>query len=186
MFGGGLTVCYAYSKLIAAMADSKLLPAILSRRTTGTAAPIYSLIFGQVIGLLFCVYAVLLSSDAMQWPNITAFCAFITYSIQMCGFVVMKTKLAHFKKEFSSPFGVAGGLFGLLVFVIGMFSCLIYHNKRLSIVAVYLILVSVYYGVYARHKQTFSNAEQLVVLPAHVEIRNANGEFLALFICVMW
>jgi ethanolamine permease len=176
MFGSCLTICYAYSKLIAAMADSKLLPPILSRRAFFSKVPIYAVILGQVLGLLFCVYGVLLPGDDIFWSNIIALTAFVTYAIQMCGFIVMRTKLSQFKKDFVSPFGVAGALFGLVVFIVGIFSCIFYHSSRLWIILVYLVLMSVYYWVQVRHKQTFSVAERSVVLPAHVAIRDINGK----------
>jgi amino acid transporter len=175
LFGLSLSILYTYSKLIVAMADSKLLPSFLSKRTRSN-VPLYALLAGQVPCILFVVYGYLDVKDVSQWSNMIAACAFLTYSVQMIGFLCMKVKLGEFQRPFVSPFGAFGGIVALLVFSIGLITVIVFHYQALPIIFVYLALVSFYYYYYARHHQIFSDAERKVVVPAHAEIRNANGK----------
>jgi hypothetical protein len=68
----------------------------------------------------------------------------------------------------------------MLIFLLGIVSILMIRVERTAIMAatgVYIVIPTVYYFVYARHQQTFSDAEKAVMLPAHAEVKNANGEF---------
>jgi ethanolamine permease len=162
-------------KLISAMADSKLFPSFLSRQLSNQTR-IYALLVGQFIGIIFVAFAVLDEHTVVLWPNLVAFCAFGTYVMQLLGFINMRMKLSHFSKQYTSPFGIAGACVTIIVFSVGIVSCLWFHAGQIEIVAGYICLASGYYYFFARHQQIFSEAEHAVMLPAHAEIRNANGK----------
>jgi amino acid transporter len=152
------------------MADSKLFPNFLARRTKSANLPFYATCFGQFLAVLLSVFGFLFPASFKTWPSIISLFAFFTYGIQLIGFLSLKLKLNRFPREFSSPFGIPGALYALIVFVIGFIMCIVSNF--------YSIIVAVIYFLWARHRQMFSAAEKLVMLPVHAEIKNANGKRL--------
>jgi hypothetical protein len=63
-----------------------------------------------------------------------------------------------------------------VVFFTGFVACCVAYWYTIPVVLVYLGIVSAYYQLWARDRQTFSAEEKMVMLPAHVEIRDANGK----------
>jgi amino acid transporter len=175
-FGFTLCTCYAYSKLLSSMADSNLFPKFLSTRTASANLPLNAICLGQLIAFVLSVIGLLCPSVTVSWPSIVGLFTFFTYIIQLVGFFSLRLKLDRFPREFSSPFGIIGGIYALVIFTIGTVTCIIDSYYSVVVVFVYLAMMSLYYQFKARHQQTFSNAEKLVMLPVHVEIKNANGE----------
>jgi ethanolamine permease len=174
--GFSLCACFAYSKLIVSMSDSKLFPSILSRRLQRSNMPIYAALVGQLLSILFTVVVYLFTSLIDFWPVLVVAFAFITYCIQLLGYISMQIKLTSFEREFRSPFGVYGAIYAFVVFFTGFVACCVAYWYTIPVVLVYLGIVSAYYQLWARDRQTFSAEEKMVMLPAHVEIRDANGK----------
>jgi ethanolamine permease len=174
--GFSLCCCFAYSKLISSMSDSKLFPPLLSRRTRSSNMPVYAALCGQLLSVVFTVLVYVSESLIGFWPILIVAFAFLTYAIQLVGYISMQIKLASFEREFRSPFGIVGAVFALLVFVAGVVACCLAYWYTIPVVVVYFGILSTYYLLWARDRQTFSEDEKLVMLPAHVEIRDANGK----------
>jgi ethanolamine permease len=173
IYGNGSATCYALMKLIASMSRSRLLPGVLSQR------PVFSLLGGIIASLIALFPAIVDTSILLVWPSIIGVCALLTYCIQLFSFMVLRLKLDSLPREFRSPFGIFGTIFSTIVFLIGIISGLSVRSEALtavSVIVVYLTLMSLYYRFHAKHVQVFSDAEKLVVLPAHVGILNTNGK----------
>jgi ethanolamine permease len=180
LFGFSTAVLYALSKLLASMADSKLLPKALGVRTVSTQVPVRALFTGSIFSIITLIVP-LLGGRALVllYPNIIVLCTALTYNIQMVGYIVLKLKLRQFKREFTSPFGVIGAVIVMLMCSLAGICCIAFHSGGITtaiVIAAFIGMVSALYWFYSRHRQTFSNTEKLVMLPAHAEIRNVNGK----------
>jgi amino acid transporter len=177
-FGFTICTCYAYSKLLSSMADSKLFPNFLSHRTSSGNLPLYALCFGQFVALILTIIGFMIPSITTAWPSIIGLFTFFTYVLQLIGFFSLRTKLNRFPREFSSPFGIIGAMYSLAVFIIGAITCIVDNYWCVIVAFIYVAIMSCYYECWARRRQTFSPAEKLVMLPVHAEIKNANGKTL--------
>jgi ethanolamine permease len=184
-FGHSMATFFALGKLIPSMADSNLLPKVLSRKLWRTRSPVYAMLAVLLFVMINLGAARLIGlRDMPAWTTISfmivTMSGLITYCIQLVGFIELRVKLSRFPREFTSPFGVFWAIFAMLIFLLGIVSILMIRVERTAIMAatgVYIVIPTVYYFVYARHQQTFSDAEKAVMLPAHAEVKNANGEF---------
>lgn len=175
VFAFAVGSCFSIGKLIAAMSDSGLFPSSFALRTRGAQSPIVGCIVGQVLNVGVCVVALVWDSSVAFWPNIICIFVFLTYIVQLVGFLVLRMKLNRFPRQFTSPVGIVGAIFALCVFVVGVLSILIFHNKDIYVLPILLFVMTGYYYGYAKRSQTFSVAEMVLMMPAHVEIKNVNG-----------
>jgi ethanolamine permease len=179
LFGAGTCLGYSICKLFAAMADSKLLPVFLSKRWRTTGVPVNALFVGHALALAAIVVPGIVDHDfILLWPDIIGAFAFWTYIIQLIGYCSLQIKLSHFPRYYVSPFGLNGALFAMAVLCVGLISSLAFREESLvtiTVLAIQLVLTTLYYHLYARDRQTFSSAEKLVMLPAHADVLNANG-----------
>lgn len=183
VFGFGLTACYSLSKLICSMADSRILPRILAKRFYASGVPVYALMTGSLASLLALLIPGRINRLLVfRFNNVIGVSAMTTYILQLIGFLVMRLKLSpsRFPREFSSPFGIIGAYYALTVCLLGLLSGLCFQPDSIATVAVVasvICIATVYYFMYAKDAQTFSELEKAVILPAHAEIRNANEYF---------
>ena len=104
-------------------------------------------------------------------------CAFTAYFTQCYGYIAMQTKFTNIKREFVSPLGIPGAVFGSLVFLLGAISVIGFQNDNQFAFIAYLsivFIVSLYYYFYSKHHQTFSDDEQKILFVAHVINYNVN------------
>jgi ethanolamine permease len=177
-FGGSMCLSYAYGKLIAAMADSRLLPNFLRYRLSSNNVPVAGIAMGSVGGMVIIGFCLIDTSSFEVWPGVIGVLASITYSIQLIGYIQVRTKLACLEREFKSPFGIVGALYALCVYAACVASIVSLHKYKWAVLgttAVVLTLFTVAYVFYGRERQTFSDEELSLLLRAHVQIRNFNG-----------
>jgi amino acid transporter len=192
-FARTLATCFALGKLLSSMAGSNLFPRILARKQWDDDTPVYALTTASIISiiatLLFQWFQVgNVTIYAGPGINLVLLCGLITYFIQVFGFMVMRVKLAMIPSMFRSPFGLLGATYAGIAFVVGMVSALYVPPRQRAFIIVFTVIFvlipTFYYYAYAKHVQTFSDAEKEVMLQAHAEIRNANGKLLDGCICL--
>jgi ethanolamine permease len=183
-FGRMLATCYALGKLISAMAGSRLFPNILAKKVGSEETPVPALsvvsLFGLAVAITFQrTVGSKATSLAGSGINLVCMCGLITYCIQLFGFMVMRVKLSRIQSEFRSPFGVVGAVISFVIFLVGIGSAQLVptplRNMNNFVVLSFMALPTAYYFWYAKGVQSFSNAEKEVLLLAHAEIKNANG-----------
>jgi amino acid transporter len=195
-FARVMATTYALGKLTSSMASSNLLPRGLSRKLWAEESPVQALTVATSVSLvltLACQWFILGSADtyAGEGISIVLLCGLITYAIQLFGFMILRLKLSTIPSSFRSPFGVVGAVYSFVAFLVGMASALyVPPSQRSHIITgtvVILIVPSLYYFLYARHVQTFSESEKAILLLAHAEIKNANGKVchVSIFAVVM-
>lgn len=97
--------------------------------------------------------------------------AFTSYSGQCVGYVSLKINYPHLTgSNFRSPFGVAGALYSLCVWVLFIAVAAFQSNswKEVNAFCVVEVIVAAVYQGYSKKRQTFSAAENRILLIAHV------------------
>jgi amino acid transporter len=109
--------------------------------------------------------------------------ACITMCAQLLGFLLIRLKMPSLPRAFQCPGGCYSATFAFCVFG----GCLVMHIVMAhdntfrgipltpTVMGSYLGFLSLYYYCVGNKKQRFSQAEKVLMMPAHVEIKNANG-----------
>lgn len=169
------TFCFmwGYGKLIAAMATSKLLPPVFARPHAVYGTPYLAVLSGSVVSYFVSLLVFYTPSITDRYVfNICVAMAFLGYAAQCIGYIALKTNYPNIKSSaFRSPFGVAGALYSLAVWLLGLVSVAFFQeNDGVEIgvfLAILFVLTGFYFG-YAKSRQTLSTKEHKVFLMAHV------------------
>ncbi|RHY23041.1 hypothetical protein DYB36_010811 [Aphanomyces astaci] len=161
----------AYANIVTALASSKLLPHVLHRSWNGCGAPLYAIVGGSVLsfGLCFVDYYVD-HLDGIMF-NVCMLFASIAYTAQCIGYIYLKRKYTRFDRGFQSPFGVAGAIASMLVWIFTMISIVGFqddHEVSLIVATSIVVVLTLYYHCVAKYRQTFSEDERRVLFPVHV------------------
>jgi ethanolamine permease len=163
---------WCYGKLIAAMASSRLLPPILGRATNTCGTPYVGITFGSLLSFLLCLL-VHFVPRINRYLFITCItCAFMSYMGQCIGYISLKLSYRNIKSSaFHNPFGIPGAIYSMCVWILGLVGIAGFQDDGGVEILTFLGLVgvlSIYYYVYAKKRQTFSAQENRILLVAHV------------------
>lgn len=167
---------FAYAKMISAMATSKLWPKIFGKQSKETGAPYAGIIFGSFLSYLTCLASYYNKPFAQALFNVCMLSGFVAYTSQCVGYIFLQTRYSNLPREFRSPFGIAGAVFALCVFVLGIICVIFFQNDNhiaISIYAGIIGVISIYYFAWAMKRQTISEQERKVLFVAHV-VNNSN------------
>jgi amino acid transporter len=158
-----------------------LCPGVFTGIGDDNGVPFLSTLLGSILSsIAFVVYFECYNLRmAFTSTSVLAICALSTYFVQLLGFMTLRLKLSQFPREYWSPFGIPGCLVSAVWFLFGFVVVLFLRPEgkyTASVMAVWFVLVTTYYFMVGRHQQVFSEAEKAVILPAHAEVKNANGK----------
>ncbi|KAG2761944.1 hypothetical protein JG687_00005829 [Phytophthora cactorum] len=163
---------WCYGQLIVAMATSKLLPSFLNKTTIQHETPYAALIAGTSVSYALCLVVYWVPSIGQYLFNMCMLAGFISYTGQCIGYISLKRNYRNIKSsEFRSPFGSWGALYSMLVWVLSIVGIVAFQGNGSVETFVFLTVVALltaFYFVYARKRQTFSPQENRVMLVAHV------------------
>lgn len=169
------------------MAESKLFPKILARKYWRTKTNVFALGLGCIISMIAITIPSLISDHIfVAWSFVLNFFAFVTYIVQLIGYCILQVKLREIPRDYESPFGLWGAIFAIFMFLLGIASTIAGKVRvvvTLEVATVCFVVLTLYYYFYAMRVQTFSEAEKKVMLPVHVQIRNANGNDALQLLC---
>jgi ethanolamine permease len=182
MFGYSLCLCYALTKIICAMSESRLFPVFFAHREEQTRVPMRAMIFGFFMAFL-AIFVCAMPRDDFEWiyiwPNLIAILLILVDGSQLVGYIIVKLKLPHFPRYFTSPFGITGAVIALANFALALV-CGVGFRKDSPVndymVLCYLGICTAIYFLVVKHFQEFSAVEKAVMVPVHAEILNANGK----------
>jgi len=171
---------FSHGKIICALAESRLLPHVLDKKTPAN-SPYAGLLAGCFIGYCTCwpvyFFPETMKSALLQFIYITAF---TTYGLYCVGYIVLKTRyLRSIVYVYHSPFGLFGAGYVILVFMLGICSLLFLqqHFPWGLVILVGLCLVcSMYYFAVAKAGQRFSEKEQQCVSLASRPMTKIQGK----------
>ncbi|KAF1327290.1 putative transporter, partial [Globisporangium splendens] len=167
---------WCYGKLIAAMAQSRLLPPILATKS-GTARYV-GISAGSLVSYSVCLLVHFVPDVEDYMVTICLTSAFLSYFGQCVGYISLKRKYKNIKSSsFTNPFGMGGAMYSMMFWALGLVAIAAFQgNGGVEIgtfVAVIALLTTYYFG-YARKHQTFSDEENRILLVAHVMKFNAS------------
>lgn len=176
-YGVAYGFMWSYGRLIHSMAISGLYPAFLARSSSEYGTSYAAIAFGSAIGYISCLVVQAAKWNADDVFLLCLLAAFISYSGQCIGYICLKVLYpAIAQSHYQSPFGVPGAAFALVIWLLGIVSILALQERALkrSFTALLILLfVTLFYVLYARHRQRLSPEEQRVLMVAHVAKFNA-------------
>jgi len=162
---------FSYGKLLVAMAESRLLPRPLRVRHYKTHAPYWSLILGSVVGYGLCLLIYYQPSIGAKLFNVCILSAFVAYTAQCVGYIMLSTKYKNLPREFRSPLGIYGAVYSMFVWLLASVSIVGFQKDDGFAISVFVgmcIFFSIFYHVYSKNRQTFSEEERKILFVAHV------------------
>jgi len=162
---------FSFGKLLQALTNSKLLPDMFSKTVKPQATPFTAIILGSTISYIICLSVFFLPRTLKYLFNVCMIGAFVSYCTQCIGYLYMRTKFSRVSRLFRSPFGGLGALYAFLIFFFGIVSAIGFQEDNyFAFISVLFIwgAFSLYYFLYAKNRQIFSDEEQKVLLVAHV------------------
>jgi hypothetical protein len=93
---------------------------------------------------------------------------FCTYFIMFISFITFRRNFSSLPRCFTNPFGIIGAISGMIVLFLSFigFAASFYWN--LPYFLIYILVLSLYYYLYARKTQTFSEEEQSILFAAYL------------------
>jgi amino acid transporter len=170
--GSAFGMVFGYAKLLRAMADSGLLPAVLRHRHGEAQTALVASIAGSVVSYAICLVAFYEDSMYLVLFNLLSLAAFVCYIAQCIGFIMLRLKMGHVKREFRSVCGIPGAVYSIIVFCVGIVSLVAFQPTYATVVMFVLFcgVASVHYR-FVQSAQTFSQEEKDLLFVVHVETR---------------
>lgn len=167
-----------FGSLLHAMAESKFVPTC-SYEIRGHPHAIY-LAAGCIICFLVCLVGWLAPAFNAVIQNIAILSGLVSYIVQLVAFVKLRTIFSTVERHFWSPLGIPGALFAGIMFSACFISTAFFQDDDYVAIlsfTILLLLITIYYYCYAKHKQTMSHSEQTELFRLNViafNIRKAN------------
>jgi amino acid permease len=159
---------WSYSHLICAMSKSKLFPSSLSTPSKyGT--PYKGILVGASIS-----YVLSLGVDSCQVVNdivyfVCMMSACLTYIAYCCAFFKMRTTFKSIPRSFHSPFGCAGAIFSISIWVLNFIVLGIMEHWILApLFGSLTVFLSFLYYKFIKKQQIFSEEENEILLRVHI------------------
>lgn len=129
-------------------------------------------IVSGVFGMLLCI--AIYYEPTIDLYNVTLFFTILTAATFIYGYIKLKTTFSNVQREFKSPFGIAGGVYCCVVFVIIFVAGAFFQKDwfTLEFSLVYFGILTIYYFAVARKGDRLCEEEDKVFLQMHV--RNFN------------
>ncbi|ETM54913.1 hypothetical protein L914_01805, partial [Phytophthora nicotianae] len=163
---------WCYGKLIAAMAMSRLLPHFLSKTTKENETPYGAFLAGSALSYALCIISYFVPAVGDHLFRICVLSAFMSYTGQCIGYISLKRNYRNIKSsEFRSPWGIAGAAYSMVVWFLAIIAVVAFQDNggiEIIVFSAIIVVLTVFYFGYSRKRQTFSAAENRVMLVAHV------------------
>ena len=166
----GFGFMFYFGQQLMSMGQSGLIHPALGYESPQHKSPVVALVFGSVIGYALCALSLWVPSARKQVYNISMLGAFATYFSELASFIAFRMYYPTIKREFTSPVGIPGAVYGCGVFLLAFASVAGFQKTPEAIVsfAVLTILASVYYYLVVRKRQVFSEEEKTVMFKAYL------------------
>ncbi|KAF0714753.1 Aste57867_3706 [Aphanomyces stellatus] len=159
------------SNILAALADSKLLPEALAHLHPVYKTPDRALVCVAVVAFAMCFPVLHLPNFGQTIYNVCMIFGFSAYIAQCLGYLYLHRHHATLDRQYTSPAGPAGAIYAIVVFATSLTSLLFAQGDGyvyVSVSGAILLVLTVYYHVYAKQRQAFSADERTQLFFAHV------------------
>ncbi|DAZ94009.1 TPA: LOW QUALITY PROTEIN: hypothetical protein N0F65_001620 [Lagenidium giganteum] len=171
IYAAAYGLVWSYTKLLHAMASSRLLPPLLAK-STQQGTPYIAMISGTVVSYAVCLVVFYNNSWTSNLLSVGLLFSFMSYTGQCIGYISLKRNYPSIQSsEFKNPFGIAGAVYAMTIWIIGIV-CIVFcqgnGGKEIVVFSVIVTIVTAFYHLYSKKRQTFSEQENKVLLVAHV------------------
>ncbi|ETW01738.1 hypothetical protein H310_06343 [Aphanomyces invadans] len=173
-FATGQGFVQSYTKVVSAMAGSHLVPEVLHRKHPTLHTPVNAIVGVSTVSFALCFVDFYGGLDTVLF-NTCIFLGCISYLSQCVGYIYLKKNFRTMERKFRSPVGKAGAIYAILIWAITMLSIAGFQeDSQVSFALVIGVLAScsLYYAVYAKSRQKFSEEERKSLFFAHVANHN--------------
>ena len=160
-----------YGKIMTAMSNSNLMPAILKRRYDRTNSPYVTLIVGSLLSYSVCLVSYWYTDLTLYMFNICILAGCFSYSLQCICYVFLKTRYSNIERSFQSPFGIIGGIVSLFIWIVGVVAISGFQDDNQKALIAVLVLYgffTVWYFMYAKYNQSFSDEEKEIFFKLYI------------------
>eukprot|EP01032_Pedospumella_encystans_P009646 gene9646-11338_t len=171
----GFGFMYRYGQQMSAMGKSGLLNPVFGNELAGRNSPYVALLVGSVLGYGLCIVQWYYPDMQDQLYALSILGATTTFLSIFASFFVFRNCFTKIQREFVSPLGVGGAVYGCLVFLLCFISVCGFQKDYLALImfAGILVVASVYYYFVVQKRQIFSEEEKTVMFKAYVVNGNA-------------
>ena len=162
---------FCYSRQIRSMGNSGLLNPWLGKSTPKVKTPMNALIVGSIVSYLICLLVHYKPNIGVYLFNVCVIMAVSMYIFQFVSYIVFQGALRNIKREFRSPLGLFGAIYGLVTFSFIGLAAMFFQEDGYVALIVYLVFVGVctiYYCFVVVGRQYFSKEEKEVLFAAHL------------------
>jgi ethanolamine permease len=170
IYTSGFGFTYYYGSQVRAMGKSGLANSWLGYDAPYFNTPVPALLFGAAVG--YCVglryhfYRALKHEDIF---SVALLGAVLTYFSQFFSFIAFRLYYPTIRREFVSPLGIAGAVYGMLVFGVVLVVLLgLEASVGIIAFAIYMAILLLYYYTVVIKRQVFSEEEKTVLFKAYL------------------
>jgi ethanolamine permease len=169
-FAMGFGFMLPAAKLFHAMAQSRLLPVELGITTSNDYRK--ALLYTTFISYLVCLVSIYIPTFDID--NLPILFALITYLSDLYAYYRLQTDFRTSERIFRSPFGILGAFLASCYFFIGILGLTLFQDNYfvLQYISVIGVIITIYYFVYGKYIQIFSDQEQKTLLTLHILAMN--------------
>jgi amino acid transporter len=151
------------AKLFHAMSCSHLIPPVFGGQNIQICY-----MYTAPLSLLSCLFAMYI--PGFDITNLPILFASITFLSDLYAYHQMQNDFSTMERVFKSPFGTGAVAFAALVFLLTIVSLLAFQESffMLYFAICYVAFLTLYYFLFAKSRQIFSNEEQKTLLTMHV------------------
>lgn len=163
------SITFAYGRSIFALSRAGYIPRWISVTST-THTPYRALIIGALVGFICTlVFSQTAGTDVGNLLlNMSVVGAIISYILVMSSYIKLKLSRPELPRPYQSPLGLWGAIIGTVLAVFALLACLYVAAYRLSIIAIAVVLIvaTLYFWFYSRHKLVAQAPEERAALLA--------------------
>ena len=169
-FMAGSAFMYFYSQQISAMGKSALLNPWFGNTVSVRNTPIVALVTGTAVSFAMCIAMQYSKESRDAIYDLSVLAAMITYLSIFVSFVMFRWYFPTIQREFISPLGVPGAVYGFLVFFLTLISICGFQQDQIALIVfvVTLAVASIYYYFVVSKRQMFSDEEKTVMFKAYL------------------
>ena len=153
------------------MGNSGLLNPWLGKSTPKVKTPMNALIVGSIVSYLICLLVHNKPNIGIYLFNVCVIMAVSMYIFQFVSYIVFQGALRNIEREFRSPLGLFGAIYGLVTFSFIGLAAMFFQEDGYVALIVYLVFVGVctlYYCFVVVGRQYFSKEEKEVLFAAYL------------------
>ena len=166
----GFGFMYYYGQQLSAMGDSGLINPCFGWELPRRLSPVVAIFSGTAVAYMLCVIQWYYPDSGEQIYALSILGSSATYISIFASYIMFRNYYPTIKREFVSPLGTFGAVYGALVFALCFISICGFQEDQVAIIVfgIVMVVASIYYYFVVRTRQTFSKEEKTVMFKAYL------------------